>query len=137
MHISGINYLAVLACGVVSLLIGGFWYGAVFKNAWVALVNKSEDEIKQMEKDAPKAYIGAFIASLVMGFVLSYIAIGMKSTSLVGGLMTGFFIWLGITLVFRLNDIFFEKRPAKLIFINAGFELVVLLAMSVIVSLWR
>jgi hypothetical protein len=137
MHVSGINYLAVLACGVVSLVIGGIWYGALFKNAWIALVNKSEDQLKQMEKDAPKAYIGAFIAALVMGYVLSYIAIGMKSQSLVGGLMTGFFIWLGITLVFRLNDIFFEKRPVKLIFINAGYELTVLLVMSIIVSLWR
>ena len=90
-----------------------------------------------MRKDAPKAYIGSFVGALVMGFILSYIAVGMKSTSLKGGLMMGFFIWLGIALVFRLNDLFFEKRPAKLVFINSGFELVSLLVMSVIVSLWR
>jgi hypothetical protein len=137
MFLKEINYLAVLFCGVANLAVGAVWYGLLFNKAWVALVNKTEDQLKQMEKDAPKAYFFSFIGALVMGFVLSYIAVGMKVTNLKGALMMGFFIWLGITLIFRLNDFLFEKRPFKLIVINSGFELVVLLVLSVIVGLWR
>lgn len=137
MYMQEINYPAVLACGVVSLMIGAIWYGYIFNKTWVKLVNKSEEELKQMEKDAPKTYICAFIGALVQGYVLAYIAAGMKVHNVTGALMMGFFIWLGIAAVMRFNNVLFEKRPIKLFAVNSGFELAMLLAMSLIVSLWK
>ncbi len=137
MYLSEINWLAIIACGVASLVIGGIWYGAIFKNAWIALVNKSEEELKAMEKDAPKAYIGAFVGAMITAFVLSYVAVGMKVTNLGGILWMAFFLWLGIAMVLRFNDVLFEKRPLKLFFINTCFDLVLILVISIIVVLWR
>ncbi len=137
MHLQEINYLAVLACGIASLVVGAVWYGFTFNKTWVKLVNKSEEDLKQMEKDAPKAYLGAFAGALVQGYVLAYIAAGMKVNNVMGALMMGFFLWLGIACVNRFNNVLFEKRPFKLFAVNSGFELAVLLVMSLIVALWK
>lgn len=137
MFLKDINYLAVLVCGAANMFIGFLWYGVFFNKAWLKLVNKTETELEKMRKEAPRSYLINILCSLVMALVLVYIVHGMKLEGIVGGFMLGFWIWLGIAVVLRLNNVLFEKRPFKLFLINSGFELVVLLAMSIILTLWK
>jgi hypothetical protein len=137
MYLKEINYLAVLVCGVANMVIGFLWYGIFFSKTWLALVNKTDEEVEKMRKDAPKSYIINFIISLVVAVVLAYIVHGMKLKGFVGGLMLGFWLWLGVAMAFRLNDVLFEKRPFKLFLVNTGFDLVVLIVMGLILTLWK
>jgi len=74
---------------------------------------------------------------MAVALVLAYIVHGMRLEGVVGGLMLGFWLWFGVAMVFRLNDVLFEKRPFKLFLVNTGFDLVVLLVMGLIVTLWK
>lgn len=137
MYLKEINYLAVLACGIANLVVGFLWYGIFFSKAWVALVNKTEEELEKMRKSAPKAYIINILFSLVMAVVIVYIVHGMKLKGFLGGFLLGFFLWLGVAMVLRLNDVLFEKRPFKLFMINTGFDFCVLIVMGLILTLWK
>jgi len=137
LYLKEINYLAVVVCGVANMVIGFFWYGIFFSKTWLKLIDKSEQDIERMKKEAPKSYIISFILSMAVALVLAYIVHGMRLEGIVGGLMLGFWLWLGVAMVFRLNDVLFEKRPFKLFLVNTGFDLVVLLVMGLIVTLWK
>jgi flagellar biosynthesis protein FlhB len=137
MYLKEINYLAVLVCGVANMVVGFLWYGIFFSKTWISLVNKTEEEKEKMKKDAPKAYTISFIISLVVALVLAYIVQGMNLKGIVGGVMLGFWLWLGVAMAFRFNDVLFEKRPFKLFLVNTGFDLSVLIVMGIILTLWR
>jgi uncharacterized protein DUF1761 len=52
------------------------------------------------------------------------------------GAAVGFFNWLGFVATGMLTVTLYEKRPAKLFWINSGFQMISLLIMGVIVAVW-
>ncbi|MBI2474236.1 MAG: DUF1761 domain-containing protein [Candidatus Taylorbacteria bacterium] len=88
-----------------------------------------------------KQYLLNFIAALVMAYVLShsivfasdYLAVGGVSA----GLMSGFWSWLGFIAPVTLGSVLWEGRPWKLWFLNNGYQLLNLLIMGVLLSIWR
>jgi hypothetical protein len=54
-----------------------------------------------------------------------------------GGLMGGFFGWLGFIAPVTLTNVMYEKRPWKLWLLDNSFWLISLLVMGVILSVWQ
>ena len=42
-----INFLAVLVCGVVSMIIGATWYGPLFGKKWMKEEGSTEEELRK------------------------------------------------------------------------------------------
>jgi Na+/glutamate symporter len=43
-----VNYLAILVCGVVFMVLGALWYSPIlFGKKWMTFIGKSEEEIKE------------------------------------------------------------------------------------------
>jgi len=135
MNFAEINWLAILLCGLVNLVVGFLWYGLLFSKPWVALVNKSEEELAAMEKSAPKSYLISVFTTMLMAFVLVNVLIAVKADSIGEGLFWGFLLWLGFEAMTRIEDVLFEKRPFKLYLINTFFNLILILCMSIILIL--
>jgi hypothetical protein len=74
-----INYFAVLACGVISIVLGFLWFGPLFGKLWMSLSGMPTDAMERAKNDRAikrKIYQGygiAFIASLIMAFVLAHL----------------------------------------------------------------
>ena len=130
-----INYLAVLVAGIVNYAIGAIWFGALFGKLWMDLSG-----IKEMKPSVGPMAIG-LIGSLVMSFVLAHAVIFanafMKTDGLGGGLMCGFFNWVGFVAPVTLGVVIYEKKSWKLWFLNNGYWLIALLAMGAILSVWK
>jgi uncharacterized protein DUF1761 len=61
-----VNNVAVLVAGVVIFLLGGLWYSPVlFAKRWVALIGKSEQELKANAGNMPLSYVFVFLCGLV------------------------------------------------------------------------
>ncbi len=96
-----INYLAVLACGIVSMVLGSLWYGPLFGKRWMKIMGISKPEkMDAAAKNAMmKSYGLMFIGSLVTAYVLDHATIfaiaytGINGWQ--GGLMSGLLKWLG------------------------------------------
>ncbi len=70
-----INYLAVLVCAVLSMVIGSIWYGPLFGKKWMQLAkieDLSEEKKKEMRKGMWKTYLLQFALSLFQIYVLAW-----------------------------------------------------------------
>ncbi len=122
---NNINWVALIAAGVASMVVGFIWYGALFGKTWMKLSGKKEMGDK---KDMPKTYGIMFVASLITAYVLSMLG---------ADLMTAFWIWLGFQATIMLNMVFFEGQSWNLYFLKAGHQLVSLLAMTWVLNYFK
>ena len=120
-----INWVGVISAGVASMIVGFIWYGPLFGKMWMKLTGKKEMADK---KEMPKTYAIIFIASLITAYVLSVLGPTMQ---------TAFWVWLGFQATLLLHSVLFEGKSWNLYFLNAGHQLVSLLAMSMALSFFK
>ena len=98
------------------------------------------EKMKEMQKKARPAYAANFVGALIMAFVLSHALVFASSylheSGISAGLQTGFWNWLGFIAPVTLGSVLWDGKPMKLWMINAGYYLVGLLIMGVILALW-
>ncbi|HEY4488154.1 MAG TPA: DUF1761 domain-containing protein [Candidatus Paceibacterota bacterium] len=141
-----VNVLAVLACAIAAMILGVLWYGPLFGKTWAQLMgwgSMTAEMLKEKQKGATPGYIASFVGALVMAYILSHsIAFAASYPALASyshlqvGLTTGFFMWLGFVAPVTVGTVFWDGRPWRLWFINAGYYLVQLLVMGTILALW-
>ena len=141
-----VNVLAVLACAIAAMILGFLWYGPLFGKTWAELMgwgSMTAEMLKEKQKGATPGYIASFVGALVMAYILSHsIAFAASYPALASyshlqvGLTTGFFMWLGFVAPVTVGTVFWDGRPWRLWFINAGYYLVQLLVMGTILALW-
>lgn len=129
---SNINWLSVLVAAISSFLIGGLWYGPIFGKAWMRAFNFTEEGLKKrnMAMVFGLSLVLAFIASLILDMF-----IGSEATILFGAL-AGFFAGVGWVATFLGILYLFEMRSLKAFLINAGYCVVSLTLMGVILGSW-
>ena len=77
-----------------------------------------------------------FVCNFIMAFVLLHAVHYAGAANAGQGVAVGFFNWLGFVATVMLMITLYEKRPAKLFWINSGFQLISLLIMGAIVAVW-
>jgi hypothetical protein len=129
-----VNFLAVFVAALANYLFASLWYGAIFSKLWMKLTGITE------MKPSPVNIILVFIGSLIMSYVLYHSIVfgdayvGMKGVG--GGLMGGFFGWLGYIAPVTLCTKLYEKKPWGLWILDNSFWLLSLMLMGALLSLW-
>jgi hypothetical protein len=132
-----VNYLAILACGIVFMVVGALWYSPLlFGKPWMKAMRKNQEELKEMQKGVWKSYIMNLIGALVMAFVLAHIIQYAQADTALKGAQTGLWMWIGFVITTSLGGVLFEERPKALYFIHNGYQLVSLVLMGVILAVW-
>ena len=62
---------------------------------------------------------------------------GLDASPAVYGFFAAFFVWLGFIVPVLLNGVAYERKSWKVFAIHAAYQLLSLLAMSMILSFWR
>src|SRR3972149_3028844 len=100
MDFSSINWLAVVACVVASMVIGSFWFNPkTFYPAWWKAIGRSESDAPGMQ-NMGMVWGLTVVASLVQAIFISLMVTAMGSmtpggATLASGVMAGFILWLG------------------------------------------
>lgn len=130
-----INYLAVLVCGVISMVTGFLWYGPIFGKAWMKAVGKTEEELKE-NFNPGKTYTLSVISSLITALALAYLLSLTEANTIMDALRVAITGWLGfVAAVFYLNSLY-EGKTIGLVAINTGYQLVNLVVYGIILALW-
>lgn len=140
-----VNYVAVLACGIISMILGSLWYGPLFGKPWMRMMGISKGEMTPAVKKAMmKSYTLMFIGSLVTAFVLSntlsfltFAFVAPTASGVVIGMLTAFWLWLGFIAPITMGNVIWEGKSWKLWLINNGYNLVFLMISGIILTLWR
>jgi Protein of unknown function (DUF1761) len=129
-----LNYLAILVAALSTFLIGGLWYSpAVFGKAWMKENGFTEESLKggNMAKIFGLAFILGLIAAVNLAMFM-----GPESDPTMGALW-GFLAGAGWVATFVGTHYLFERRSFKLFLINAGYSIVALTVMGVILAAWK
>jgi uncharacterized protein DUF1761 len=139
MTFAGINYLAVFVAAVAGWLVGAGWYN-LLSNHWLAAQGKTMEACQQEQeakKGTPAAYMPfvlAFVASLVMAWVLAGLIGHLGQVAIRSGVISGAFAWLGFVVTTIAVNYAFGGRTWRLFAIDAGHWLAVLIVQGAIIG---
>jgi Protein of unknown function (DUF1761) len=135
-----INYLAIVGAGVISMIVGGVWYGPLFGKKWMEICGVSAtDEVakKQMQKEAMPLYGIQFALTLIQAYVLLNIIIWTSGK----GIGIAFWMWLGFIMPTVAGGAMWNNNSKKMkwetFLIQAGYQLVVMLIFGFLFSMWK
>jgi len=137
MTFAGINYLAILIAGVAAWLLGAAWY-MTLSNPWRAAIGMTPEQMEAC-KNRPYAYlpfIFAFVGAVAMAWVLAGLIghLGPGQVTVTNGVISGLFCWFGFVATTMLVNNSFAMRNPKLLVIDGGYWLVVLVVMGAIIG---
>lgn len=126
------HILAILGCMVAYMVIGTIWYGPLFSKTWAHMTGM--DSVSK--NDLKKAMGPAMATSLVTAFVqATVLGRGMQildMSSWVYPLVIATILWLPFTALPMAQNYAYTQKPYKLLFIDAGYMLVSMWVMSLI-----
>ncbi|HEV2490544.1 MAG TPA: DUF1761 domain-containing protein [Candidatus Acidoferrales bacterium] len=130
-----INYMAVVVSAIVYWLLGELWYGVIFAKPWMALEHMTMADVQQMNLIA--AFIIAFVADLILAYVLANVCLWRQVDSASKGASLGVLFWIGFVGTTSLTTYQFEGRPFHLFLINYGYCLVGMVITGAILGAWK
>ncbi len=139
MTFAGVNYLAIVIAAVAAWVAGAAWYMSLGK-IWMAALGKTPEEIEacRQQRPSPLPFIYAFVSALVMAWVLAGLIghLGPGQVTLRNGVISGAFCWLGFVVTTMLVNYSFAQRDVRLLLIDGGYWLLVLLLIGAIIGAW-
>jgi uncharacterized Tic20 family protein len=98
---SSINFLPVIAGGIVYMVYGGIYYSIALSKK-----KKQDQEFLQNESKGPFKYIYSVILAFIISFILAVMLHTLGSESLAQGAGIGFTIGAIISMVYLKNALF-------------------------------
>jgi hypothetical protein len=138
MDFSAINWLAVLACVVFSVISGSLWFGPrTFFPVWWKAIGKNESDVPDGK---PLTWILILVASFVQAVFMALMvnALGglTGGTTLATGAAIGFVIWLGFVAPASLVNKLFPAQ-IKAWAIENGNHLINFIVFGAILGAWH
>jgi len=123
-----VNTLGVIIAAVAGMIIGALWYGPLFGKVWVRLSNVNPDTMDKSKMGL--RYLGAFIGTLVMAYVLANVIEGFAVEEFGDALEAGCTMWFGFIAPVTLGGVLWGGKSFKLWLLDNAYYLVVLLVMA-------
>jgi hypothetical protein len=134
-----IKYPAVLAATLVHFFLGGLWYSPIlFANKFLQYINWSPEKVAEVQNQShTRELVIAFLTSLVLVYILAHFVQYTKATTVMGGIQTAFWLWLGFIVTTQAATVIFEQRPLGLYLLNVSYQLVGCALAGAILAIWR
>lgn len=130
--LQNINWLSVVIAAFSTFLVGGVWYGPIFGKSWMQAFGYTEEDLKK--RSVPKTFglslVLAFIAALILDMFIG------PEADIIFGSMAGFIAGLGWVSTFLGILYLFEMQTMKVFLINAGYCVLSLTLMGLILGSW-
>jgi uncharacterized protein DUF1761 len=132
------NWPAIAVAALAAFLIGGLWYSPLlFANAWARGHGYTPEKLGAMRARAGWTYACSFACFLLMAFVLHLFLSRMGADTVSTGAAWGFHAWLGFAFPIGLIANLYSDKPIAAFLIDAGCQLVYLVAMGAVLGGWR
>lgn len=133
-----INYLAVVAATLSSMVVGSIWYTPrVFGKYWMKATGVTPSN---RAADAVVPIVVTLFVSFITAWVLAgatFISQEFYGGSFLGNaIITALVLWAGFTAARFVTHDAFDKRPSGLTILNISHELVTIVIMALIIGVW-
>ncbi len=131
-----VNYISLFSAAISSMVIGIAWYSpTVMGSRWMKLTGMSESDMKEGAK--PAMFFKSFVIALVTAYTLAYFIKLSSASDLISALGVGLWIWVGFVATSGFINTMYSKRNWQIFYIDYGYQLASILAMSAILGLLR
>jgi uncharacterized protein DUF1761 len=127
-----INWLAVIAAAASAFLLGGIWYGPLFKQAWC---REAGIDPASAPRHPARVFGSAFVLSLLAAFAFALLLGPDPSPAL--AVHHGALIGLAFVATSFGINYSFARRSLKLWLIDGGYHLLQFVLYGVILGLWH
>ncbi len=135
MPFGSINWLAVAAGAILSMVLGFLWYGPILGKAWLAEMERAGRKREDM-KGSGGMYALTFVTALVFSLVLALIIKAAGVSSVGGGILWGAVVSIGVGSATAFSSTAFEGRRVALWLISGLYYLVMFAAQGALFVLW-
>ncbi len=137
MSFSGVSYLAVVVAAIAAWLASAVWYMSLSR-PYVAALGKTPEQMAE-DRKKPGAFLPflyAFAANIIMAWTLAGVLahLGPGQVTLRNGIISAAFLWFGFILTTMVVNYSFGGRDRRLLLIDVGNWLLVLLVIGAIVG---
>jgi hypothetical protein len=134
---AGINYLAIVIAAVAAWLASAAWYMSLSRH-YVAALGKTPEQMAA-DRKKPGAFLPfvyAFVANVIIAWMLAGLLahLGAGQVTLRNGVISGAFVWFGFILTTMVVNYSFTGRDKRLLLIDTGNWLIVLLVIGAIIG---
>lgn len=136
-----VNYWAIASGAVLSMVIGGIWYGPLFGKKWMELIGVNPTDLeatKKMQKSAGPLYAVQFVLTLFQVLVLAHL---IADTKIVGGLERSLWIWAAFVVPTLAGAVMWTNQTGKLkwarFLIQGGYQLVMFVVYGLLLQFWK
>lgn len=136
-----INFLAVLVCSALSMILGFIWYGPLFGKKWMQITGVDKVDVerrKEMMKNVWKLYLLQFFLVLFQVYVLAHYILGWQEAS---GVENSLWIWAAFVVPVIAGASMWNNDSAKIswarFLIQAGYQLVLFVIFGLILGAWK
>jgi hypothetical protein len=133
MQFAGIDYWAVVIAGIVGYAAGALWYWG-WSKPWMEAQGFTAESMKANQSPVP--YLLALVANLLMALALAGVIghLGIGEVTIRNGVISAAAVWLGFVATTQTVNYQFGKRPLKLLLIDSGHWLAVLLLQGAVIG---
>ena len=132
MDFGSVNYIAVLLGAVLNMILGTLWYGPLFGNLWLRLINKKKEDIQ----GSPWLYVASFAAAFIAALALALVVQAFGNTGFFEGLITGAVVWLGFVATVTLTFSIFEGPKLSVWLLFILYQLVIFAVEGGVFAVW-
>lgn len=127
------SVLGAIVTGIASMVLGFIWYGPVlFAKTWAKEVGFTEEDLKG---GSPVQYLLTFGGAIVMGAATSFLVLQLDITEPLQGVFLGLILGLGYVVTSFGSNYIFQKQKFKLYLIDAGYQVLNVVAAGLITTL--
>jgi len=130
-HMYPTSFISIFIAGVAAVFIGWLW-----KNIFGSFLTRGNEVtpemIEQKKKNVPLMTFIAFLASMLIAYVMTYFGAAWGVYDWIGALELGFWCWAGFVVPTMLGSVLFEKKSFSAYCIDVLYWFVTFVAMALI-----
>ena len=131
-----VNVWGIGAAVLAAWVVGGLWCSPLlFVGPWAEDVPGVDGA--KFAANLPRAIATDLASFAVMALILGQVLHAWGALTIASAVLCTFLLWLGFVAVVLLHSVTYEHRPLRYYAINAGYGLVSMTAMGVVLTVLR
>ncbi len=132
---SDLNYLAIVVSAVTYFGLGSVWFGPLFGEQWLKLVELTVTE--EDKKNALFMFSKTFVLNFFITLSTALILRWTQSETIFDALRVSAVLGLGFVIAPFLGNYMYAKRSMTLFSIESFYHVVCIIIVSIILTMWR
>ena len=137
-----VNYVAILVCGIASMVVGFIWYGPLFGKVQMQVMGADDctpEQKEAMRKAMGGMYLLQFILALIMIWTIDMVLVHWAGQA--SAVKIAVFLWFGFVVTLAAGGALWSGKPKKMAYkmflLSAGAQLVTFIVVALILSAWK